>query len=823
MDSPYAEMPDKRATKQTSKHSRRIIFIGAATIALIVVLAVLINSMGGINNIIPEKSEGSTALNDRPSLETIYTASPLYAPDISYNTELGKDYKKNVEKKAKAMLAIADDTMGAYKKMKDELYENINILMPIVKKIDTTNKTNELENSKAVKELEELITAFELQELKYYSFDIDSTGEAYYDSNIIFERIASSELAVENIAHACELMVNISANIMVSYEGESYLAEDISKLQESFENSKTQDYAAVALAGVATMYQMMEELKVYNALVALDNLNSMGKNIDDVLDNADELMDSDKVDKEFAELVVMMADEYASMQEGLKKELEDYLDEVDLEISMEDKTIFGNPFDTVISLASYDWNRGYDPQKLQEQGMKYMKAEREALEKKYKDETYWQSAVRTASQLKKGVGVLVENIDTGVYEGMRLGAAALVPSESKDKYKEAWEDIKARHVVNKKRKISAKGGEEVFENAVKGFELVQKTAGDGWYNIGAAIEDELGIPEDTVSQVASTMGNLAAESFTQFGQGLSRVLNPNAKDSDIVKGCLEIGFSMAGGTNNIFSATKTGGAVIKKVGSVLASPKVSTKAVLETIKAIKTAGLPKLGSLPYKEAAINGTMAVLKKTKDVAENMAGKISDTFAKDLFAKTWKENLMGLKTYAGEVLNNSDEAAVKLVDEFLNGYIDNKVTDLASSPWLWDPQVSDEEKKAKLAEEMDKINQEVEEGLEEIEQQLQVSKEDELFFFVGKWKGKFEEEEITVILDIVDDEYAMMTVGGLSTKTEYYYSTSSKVLELSPKDRLVEEGYDFLGARIKRDQSATADTIIIDEYRFTRVNAN
>ncbi|MCJ7689613.1 MAG: hypothetical protein MUO60_09890, partial [Clostridiaceae bacterium] len=314
-------------------------------------------------------------------------------------------------------------------------------------------------------------------------------------------------------------------------------------------------------------------------------------------------------------------------------------------------------------------------------------------------------------------------VDAATFEGARTVAGLITPSLGNGK-EDAYKDIQERYALAQKRKAEGKGGEDVFKTAVNGFDASQKLAGEGWYNIGAFWEDELGLPEDTISQVASGMGNLAAESFTQFGQGIARILDPDAKDSDIARGCLEVATSMVGGTNNIFSATRTGGAVISKMGQIISSPKIHAKGLIDAIKAIKDISLPNLGSLNYKETAIKGTMAILKKSKQVAGNMIDKLDETFTKeisDIFTKNWKESLAGFRDYANKVGSNTDDSAVKLIDEFINGYIDNKVTDLAAHPWLWDPAISDKEKEAKLAEEIDKMNEEIDKGLEDIKKQI------------------------------------------------------------------------------------------------------
>ncbi|MCF8020737.1 MAG: hypothetical protein K9L62_15255 [Vallitaleaceae bacterium] len=627
MDSPYGAVTDNRPMKATKKHAGRSIIIGLATFAFIIVLFILVQLTGGIQRLLPSKDSDAMDLTNRPSLETIYTASPLYVPEITYQTEYGASHKKNVDKKTEAMLEITDETMAAYLAMKTELYATINTIFPVLTAIDQAYGTNYATNSKTIKELETLIAYFELQELKYFGMDIGATGEALYDSDLDFTRITAAMTAAEKIIEAHDLLLKFSAVIIAQYENDenSSVSDGVNRLVALYASSKSVNHVATLLSGSGTIQMMIQELDVYNALVALDNLTYIETDIVRVKEDARDLLESGKVDQEFGEMAVLMADEYEAMHIGLKSVLESYLEEVEFEISQEDDDdVLSWMRPITVSASSTDWYQGYNPQKLQEDGQAHMKANRDAYNEKYKNESYLETALRTARDIKKGTGEMTENIDIAVYEGMRLAAAIMTSSEG-DKYKDAFSDIKARHELAQLRKVTGKSGEEVFANTVAGFEGFQNMAGDGWYNIGAYCEDQLGLPEDTVSQLASTMGNIAAESFTQFGQGVARILDPNAKNSDIAKGCLEIGFSMAGGTNNIFSASRTGSVAIQKMGTVLMSPKLHAKGVIDAVKAIREVGLPKLGSLQYKEATLKGAMAALKKTADVAENMGNNL------------------------------------------------------------------------------------------------------------------------------------------------------------------------------------------------------
>ncbi|PKM55240.1 MAG: hypothetical protein CVU98_12515 [Firmicutes bacterium HGW-Firmicutes-3] len=826
MDSPYGEVTDNRPMKATKKHAGRSVFIGVATFALIIVLFILVQLAGGIQGLLPGKNSEVIDLTDRPSLETIYTAGPLYVPEITYQTEYGTSHKKNVDKKTEAMLEITDEMMAAYLAMKSELYATINTIFPVLTAIDQVYESSYATDSKTIQELETLIAYFELQELKYYGMDIDATGEALYDSDLDFTRITAAMTATEKIIVAHDLLLKFSAVIIAQYENDqnSLVSDGVSRLVASYDTSTSVEDVATLLSGSETIQLMIQELDVYNALVALDNLTYMEADMSKIKEDTMDLLDSGKVDQEFGEMAVLMADEYEAMHIGLKRVLESYLEDVELEISQGEQ---GNVLSWIrpitASASSTDWYQGYNPQKLQEDGQAHMKANRDAYNEKYKNESYLESALRTARDIKRGTGEMTENIDIAVYEGMRLAATIMTSSEG-DKYKDAFSDIKARHELAQRRKATGKSGEEVFANTVAGFEGFQNMAGDGWYNIGAFCEDQLGLPEDTVSQIASTMGNIAAESFTQFGQGVARILDPNAKNSDIAKGCLEISFSMAGGTNNIFSASKTGSAAIQKMGTVLMSPKLHAKGVIDAVKAIREVGLPKLGSLKYKEATLKGAMAALKKTADVAENMGNKLAETFTKDIsgiFTKNWKDSLIGLKNYTKELGGNVDDAAVKLIDEFVNGHIDNKVTELASKPWIWDPNLSEEEKEAKLAEEIDKINEEIDQGLDKIQEELEKSQTIDASYFNGSWQITVEGETITFIIRVYDDTYASISGGDAFTKTEYYFSATEQTLELMARDKEEDEVYDFLGAKFKKTSVGEKDAIQFEDMVFIRIN--
>ena len=826
MDSPYGEVTDHRPMKATKKHAGRSIIIGLATFALIIVLFVLLQMAGGVQGLLPLGDADTLDITNRPSLETIYTASPLYVPEITYQTEYGVSHKKNVDKKTDAMLKITDETMAAYLAMKTELYATINVIFPVLTAIDQAYGTNYATDSKTIKELETLIAYFELQELKYYGMDIDATGEALYDSDLDYARITAAMTATEKIIEAHDLLLKFSAVIIAQYEDDdnSSVSDGVNRLVAIYASSASVEHVATLLSGTRTIQFMIQELDVYNALVALDNLTYMEADMLKVKEDTMDLLASGKVDQEFGEMAVLMADEYEAMHNGLKKELESYLDEVEPQISQgEKKDILSWMHPITASASSTDWYQGYNPQKLQEDGQAHMKANRDAYNEKYKNESYLESALRTAREIKKGTGEMAENIDIAVYEGMRMAAAILTPSEG-DKYKDAFSDIKARHELAQRRKATGKSGEEVFANTVAGFEGFQNMAGDGWYNIGAYCEDQLGLPEDTVSQLASTMGNLAAESFTQFGQGVARILDPNAKNSDIAKGCLEIGFSMVGGTNNVFSASRTGSAAIQKMGTVLMSPKLHAKGVIDAVKAIREVGLPKLGSLQYKEATLKGARAALKKTADVAENMGNKLAETFTKDIsgiFTKNWKDSLIGLKNYTKEIGGNVDDAAVKLIDEFVSGHIDNKVKELASNPWIWDPNLTDEEKEAKLAEEIDKINEEIDQGLDNIQEELEKSQTIDASYFNGSWQITVEGETVTFVIRVYDDTYASISGGDAFTRTEYYFSQTEQTLELMARDKEEDEVYDFLGAKFKKTSVGEKDAIQFQDMVFIRIN--
>ncbi|MFZ7134204.1 MAG: hypothetical protein ACOWWR_17805 [Eubacteriales bacterium] len=735
MDSPYGEVKDDRSMKATKKHSKRSIGIGLGTLALVLVLVLLVSSLGDIGKVFNgtglSASEGDTA--DRPSLETIYTASPFYAPDINYTSEIGKEHTKNINKKIDEIIDVTEEMMDSYISMKDEINETINIIVPLLEFTDEMYGTTYASESEVLAVMDELLVAYELQEFKYYGLDIDNTGEILYDSDTAFARVTAAVEASEKITEAYHLLVNYSTTIYITYAAESNLEvqQKLNALQESFEKSQADEYGATLMAGVDTVNEMIHQIDAGNALLALDNLTIMGENMNQVKEDVVRLENADIVDEEFVELSQLMVEEYETMYLALNDALEVYVDGLELGISEDIGNTFSNLFKPTVVLATTADNRflyggGYNVQMLQKKGQEYMAQQRKAYQEKYKDETYWQSTVRIAKEVRKASQDVVEDMDAATFEVARTVAGKFTPSLG-DADKDTYEDIKKRKELAKKRKEENKGGVDVFKTAVDGFEATQQLAGDGWYNIAAFWEDELGLPEDSVAQVASTMGSIAAETFTQFGQGISRILDPNAKDSDIAKGCIEVATSMVGGSQNVFSATKASGAALKKMSEIIVSPKLHAQGVIDAVKAVKEFSLSKLGSIKYTEKAVKGTMAILKKSKDVAKNMVGKLDDAFTHDItgiFTKNWKESLDGFRVYANKVGGNVDDSAVKLIDEFINGYIDNKVTELASHPWLWDPDVSDEDKEKLLAGEVEKMNEDIEQGLETIQGQLEDS---------------------------------------------------------------------------------------------------
>lgn len=754
MDSPYGEVRDDRGMKATKKHGRRSIGIGIGTISLILVLVLLVSTIGNIGDSVNTSnlfSSGDEKM-DRPSLETIYTASPFYAPDIEYSSDIGKDHVKNMENKVKEIIDITDEMMFAYMGMKDEINEGLNIIVPLLQDIDVTYGENYVNDSEVLQDIDELMVSYELQEFKYYGMDISRTGEALYDSDVEFTRVVSAMTAAEKVTEAYELLLNFSSAVFAEYEGDDNdrIQQGLRDLEGKYVDTKAYEYGATLMAGVDTVNEMINQIDTANALLALDNLAIMGDNLELVKEDVTKLREANLLDEEFVELSELMVIEYENMYGALKNDLEIYVASLNLDMEYAaDKSIVDMFKPRVVYATDnrYAYGAGYNVQMLQKKGQEIMKSERDAYNEKYKNESYWGTTVRTAKEIRKGAQEVVENLDVAVYQGARMTAGVFTPSVG-DGVKDAYDDIKKRNDLGKKRIKEGKGGEEVFKTAVKNFEATQQMAADGWYNIGAFWEDELGLPEDSISQVGSQMGNIAAETFTQFGQGLSRILDPNAKDSDIAKGCIEITTSMVGGSQNIFSATKASGVVVKKMGEIIASPKLHAKGVIDALKAVKEFSLSKLGSANYTKNAVKGTMAILKKSKDVAKNMVDKLDDAFTKDItgiFTKNWKESLAGFRDYANKVGGNVDDSAVKLIDEFVNGYIDNKVTELASQPWIWDENISDEEKEERLAKEVDKINENIGKGIETIQGQLEDS------LLNGTYKGTW-----TLLgIDYVGDE--------------------------------------------------------------------
>jgi hypothetical protein len=731
MDSPYGEVKDQRAQKMTKKHSRRSIGIGFATLALVLALVLLVTVLDFTPIKLISRLKGSPEYNPvKPSLETLMTASPFYTPELVIPSEIGKDHNKNVQNKMDEMIEITDEMMENYEKLKEVVYAQHLLIYELLESIDKEEGTDYIETSQVLLDLETLYASFELQELRYYSLEIDSTGEALYDSDIAFARIVSAMTACEKISEAYQQQLNFSSMLYLVYEDidDKDIEDLLEQLKEAFEDDKADEYGATMMAGVDTINELMQSLDAANAILALSNLEYMEDELDDIKDDVEDLRESELVDEEFVELAELMVIDYEEMQGSLKDTIEAYLDEKDIELSYiptNDKT---NLFAPIVALAvssdnKYRYGAGYDVQMLQKKGQEIMEAQRKAYQEKYKDESYWDTAVRTAKEFRKGVQDVTENVDAATFEFARTMAGKFTPSLG-DKEADAYEDIQARYKLAQKRKEEGKGGEEVFKEAIDNFETVQNMAGEGWYNIAAFWEDELGLPEDSIAQIASQMGNIAAETFTQFGQGISRILDPNAKNSDIAKGCLEIATSMVGGSNNIFSATKSGGAVIAKMGEIIANPKITAKGVIDAIKAIKNIGLPQLGSSQFKNAAINGTMAIIKKSGKVTDKMIKHLDKTFTKNvtrIFTENWKKSLTGFREYINKVGGNVDDSAVKLIDEFVNGYIDNKVTELASQPWLWDPEMSDAEKEAKLGEEIDKMTEDLDKGLDNVVEQI------------------------------------------------------------------------------------------------------
>ncbi|MCF8020736.1 MAG: hypothetical protein K9L62_15250 [Vallitaleaceae bacterium] len=165
--------------------------------------------------------------------------------------------------------------------------------------------------------------------------------------------------------------------------------------------------------------------------------------------------------------------------------------------------------------------------------------------------------------------------------------------------------------------------------------------------------------------------------------------------------------------------------------------------------------------------------------------------------------------------------DDAAVKLIDEFVNGHIDNKVTELASKPWIWDSNLSEEEKEAKLAEEIDKINEEIDQGLVKIQEELEKSQIIDVSYFNGSWQLTQEEESVTFIIRIYDDTYASISGGDAYSKTEYYFSATEQTLELMPREKEEDEVYAFLGAKFKKTSVGEKDAIQYEDKVFIRVN--
>lgn len=753
MDSPYGEVKDTRASKMTKKHSRRSIGIGFATLALILVGVLLVNILDITPMRLFNHLKGNQEYNPvKPSLETLLTASPFYAPEFSLPSEVGKDHGENVKNKMEEIIEITDEMMESYEKMKEVVYEQHLIIYQLLKTLDEEVGTHYIESSEALLELEKLYASFELQELRYYSLDIDPTEELLYDSDIAFARVVSAMTACEKISSAYQQQLNLTAILYTTYEdlGDDDVEDLLDELKDSFEDSEADEWGATMMAGVDTVNELLMSLDAANALLALSNLKYMEEEMVDVKEDVEDLRDSELVDEEFVELTELMVIEYEEMQIALTEILVDYVEALDLEVSYEPENIKFNPFSPVVALAVSDENKykygaGYDVQMLQKKGQEIMEAQRKAYQEKYKDESYWDTTVRTAKEFRKGTQDLVENVDAATFEFTRTVAGKFTPSLG-NKEEDAYKDIQERYKLAQKRKEEGKGGEEVFKEAIDNFEAVQNMAGDGWYNIAAFWEDELGLPPDSIAQIASEMGKISAETFTQFGLGLSRILDPNAKNSDIAKGCLEVATSMVGGSSNIFSATKKSGAILSKMSDIITSPKITAQGLIDAIKSIKNVGLPKLGSSQFKDAAINGTMAIIKKSGKVTDKMIKHLDKTFTKNvtrIFTENWKKSLEGFRVYVNKVGGNVDDSAVKLIDEFVNGYIDNKVTDLASQPWLWDPNISDAEKEAKLGEEIDKMNEEIDQGLDKVVEQITQGSLD------GNYMGHWTVEDMTGVM--------------------------------------------------------------------------
>lgn len=735
MDSPYGDIKDDMGIKATKKHSKRSMKIGGATLVLILILILLISTMGDIGGMFKGIGENDDLqdLVDRPSLETIYTASPFYTPHINYVGEVGKNHVKNMDHKIEDIFKVTDEMMKNYLAMKGEMIEVINVLVPLQQRIDEIYGTTYTQDGEVMKQLEESNIEYELQELKYYSFDVNKTGDELFDSDLAYARVTAAVTAAQEITEAYHILINYSTALYCNLDEEEdeVIQQDLQEIKSLYDNSKSDEYGATLMAGVDTVNIMIDQIDSANALLALDNLETVGDNLEKVKNEVEELQSSDLVDQDFAELAKLMITEYEDMYTNLDSNLQQYVNGLNLEVSQSKGNILTDLFKANVVMAVspnnyYTYGAGYDVQMLQKKGMEIMAAERKAYQEKYKNESYWDTAARTAKEFRQGAQEFTENVDTGVYQGARYIAGKFTPTLG-DGTKDAYEDIKERNTLAKKRIAEGQGGTEVFKTAVEYFQTFQDTAGEGWGEIGKIAEEQLNLPSNSVSWVTSNMGHLAAESFTQFGQGLSRILDPNAKDSDIAKGCLEVVTSVAGGSNNIFSATKSGGAVVKKMGEMMANPSLTAKGVINAVKAIKEISLPKLGSIQYKDAIVKGTSALFKKAGSTLKSMANNVDDAFTDDvaeIFAKNWRESMIGLKNYAGKVSGNIDENAIKLMDSFIHSYIDNKARDWAAKPEFWDENITDEEKEALIADEVNKMNEGIKEGLENIQTQLEGS---------------------------------------------------------------------------------------------------
>lgn len=707
-----------QVTKMKEKKSNRKVIGLTSFAAVFLALCIFLNFV-----LLPLTSNTlSTAkfnFEDPPSLETIITSSPFLVYDVAMPTEIGKDHNKFTKGQIDDALEIAETMMEDYQKLKNDIYNIYDLVLPLIEKADEEYGTDYFNNSQALKELEELQATFEFEEITYYSLEVKDYGDPLVNSDVSYAKVMSAIRAGEYISEAYTLLTGLSSTMYTQYENDSIrkISNMASAINEFYDESNSDEYMATLVGGTYGIYEIIEHLNVANAYLALNNMDYVKDNMDDMKDDIESLRDEDIVDLEFVELTEMAAYELEAATIAFRGELINYLDEVDFAVE-DNKSILRDLFTTNTVYAADDgWGNSY--LKIIKQPSKAFKRmgekQREWIDQVRKD-GLWNTACKGAKKVQETIGSVVETVDECAYKATRFVIGATEGNNILD----IAEDFDKRSELTRKRKNAGKGGEEVYKDMLNNLDDAQNMVSDGWYNIGAFWEDEFGLPQDTIAQVGSTMGNIAAGTFTQMGQGLSRLLNPNSTKEDLAQGCIEITFAVAGGSNNVFSATKSGHAVLGKMGSLLKNPKLTKQAVVGAIDKVKNMKLSQLGSKSFRDSLTKAMTNFFSKVAGNAkENLATTLKEEIS-SLFMKNWRESLKGFRNYANAVASNVDGQAYEVFDHFLNGYLDNKITAMLSDKDFW--KLTDEQRVAVINKEIDKIKEDVEKGLDEIKEQLE-----------------------------------------------------------------------------------------------------